>query len=374
MPSMPQRWLPTNFDVQIHTRDMQSDPNGNDAHNADHGAACEAPPATHPISSWQESVFICHNHVMTSIKSGGYGLITLTPDHMADWSGGPVTIGFSVSTFHSDPRDWITVDVSPFSEQLALPFNEGEVDLQGMPAHYVELETDAFNGRTQWKAVEGPSRFCGSFCGLDAGQEWPTFNEQTGIAASKAVRTPFQFIFDAHSYKFLVAPNAPAGAGKVILSGSWPQPLTFTQGVVQFSHDSCNPDKCDTGVIDSTTCEPTTWHWSDFSISSAVPYTLLRPIDLPVVSAPVGEIAFAQPAPANSYLKFAGIGSIQVSYDGGKTYAPAQKPPMDASLYHEEHFTNYLTPVPAGAKSVKIKVDGGWFGPGQARDFSIVSH
>ena len=81
---------------------MQSD-SGNDPHEADHGAACEAPPATHMIDNWQEGVFVCHNHVMTSIKSEGYGLITLTPDHMADWSGGPVTIGFSVSTFQTDP-------------------------------------------------------------------------------------------------------------------------------------------------------------------------------------------------------------------------------------------------------------------------------
>ncbi len=46
---------------------------------------------------------------------------------------------------------------------------------------------------------------------------------------------------------------------------------------------------------------------------------------------------------------------------------------MDASMYHEEHFTNYLTPVPAGVKSVMFKVTGGWYGPGQARDFSIIS-
>jgi hypothetical protein len=137
-------------------------------------------------------------------------LITLTPDHMADWSSGAVTIGFSVSTFQTDPRDWITIDVTPFAEQLALPFNEGEVDLQGMPAHYVELKTDVFNGRTQWKAVEGPSKFCGSFCGLDAGQEWPPFVEQTGITPSKTVRTPFQFTFNRTSYSFRVAPNAPA--------------------------------------------------------------------------------------------------------------------------------------------------------------------
>jgi hypothetical protein len=36
-------------------------------------------------------------------------------------------------------------------------------------------------------------------------------------------------------------------------------------------------------------------------------------------------------------------------------------------MYHEEHFTNYLTPVPTGMKSVMFRVTGGWYGPGQVR-------
>jgi hypothetical protein len=46
---------------------------------------------------------------------------------------------------------------------------------------------------------------------------------------------------------------------------------------------------------------------------------------------------------------------------------------MDAGLYHEEHFTNYLTPVPAGTRNVPFKLSGGRYGPEMARDFSIVS-
>jgi hypothetical protein len=103
-------------------------------------------------------------------------------------------------------------------------------------------------------AGERARRFSCSCCGLDARQQWPTFNEQTGIAASKVVRTLFQLRCNAHSNKYLDAPNTPAGAGTVMLSGNWPQPLTFTQGVVPFSYRSYNPDKRDTGVIDSTTC------------------------------------------------------------------------------------------------------------------------
>jgi hypothetical protein len=368
MPAAPTPWRPTNWDVQIHTRGMQSDA-GNEGHNAEHGADCSAPPATHFVNSWQQAVFVCHSHVMTAISDSGYGEVVLTPDRLADWSAGPVTIGFSVSTLRTTSRDWITVDVTPFGEQLALPFDFGGVDLQGMPAHYVHLtqSLDTWNTtQTNWHMVrEGSSSF-----GDTQSTEWPYFEDATGIPMSASVRTPFELTISSAGYTFRVAPSAPKSGGKVLLQGAWSKPLTFTQGVVQFAHHSYDPFKC--GVT-ALRCYPNTWHWSDFSISRAVPYTLLRPVDLPVVTQPGGVVAFAQGAPANSLLKFAAIGAVQVSYDGGASYTAAQQPPMDTSLSHEEHFTNYLTPVPAGARSVQFKLAGGWYGRGMARDFSLVS-
>ena len=104
MPTAPTMWKPSNFDVQIHTRDMQNG-SGNASHLADHGADCAAPPATHTVSSWQQAVYVCHSHVMTAIADSGYGEVVLTPDHLADWSAGPVTIGFSVSTARTTSRN-----------------------------------------------------------------------------------------------------------------------------------------------------------------------------------------------------------------------------------------------------------------------------
>ena len=95
-------------------------------------------------------------------------------------------------------------------------------------------------------------------------------------------------------------------------------------------------------------------------------YTLLHPTNTVVVNDPSGEVTFAQPAPANSYLKFAAIGVHSGQLRWREDVCAAQKPPMDASMYHEEHFTNYLTPVPAGVKSVMFKMTG-WLvrtGPG----------
>jgi hypothetical protein len=42
---------------------------------------------------------------MTTIADAGYGERALTPDHLADWSAGPLTSGLSVSTTHSNARD-----------------------------------------------------------------------------------------------------------------------------------------------------------------------------------------------------------------------------------------------------------------------------
>ena len=356
MPSSPTSWQPSNWDVQIHTRDRHPG-DGIDPHMADHGADCGAPPAQHLISTWQQAVFVCHNHVMTSIADGGYGEVTLTPDHMADWSAGPAIIGFSVSTQLTSVRDWITVDVSPFAEQLALPLSDGGVDLQGMPAHYIEARLDnCANGKTIWRLTRETGQQDVSDCVEDV----------TGIKPSAVTRTPFELVISQTGYVFRVAASSPVGAGKTLLQGNWTKPLTFSQGVVQFSHHSYNPSKCDG-------CRPNTWHWSNFSISSAAAYTLLRPTDQQVVAQPGGAITFGAPAPAGSFLKFAAIGSVQVSYDGGKTYTAAQKPPMDASLFHDEHSTNYLTPVPGGTRNVQFKLAGGWYGSGMARDFSIVS-
>jgi len=361
MPSAPAMWQPSNFDVQTHTRDMENSGNAMDSFQADHGAACEAPPATHGISTWQQAVFVCHSHVMTAIKDSGYGEVVLTPDQLADWSAGPVTIGFSVSTQRTTSRDWITVDVTPFGEQLALPFDFGDVDLQGMPAHYIELNSDmCANADTKWRIVREQS---GNDFGATQG-EAPCFTATTGIQPSAVTRTPFELVISQSGYVFRVA------GGKTLLQGNWSKPLTFSSGVVQFAHHSYNPDKCDVVAL---ACKADTWHWSDFSISSAVPYTLLRPTDHQVVSGSGGAVNFAKGAPSGSFLKFAAIGSVQVSYDGGKTYTAAKKAPMDAGLAHEEHFTSYLTPVPAGASSVVFKLAGGWYGSAMARDFSLVS-
>jgi hypothetical protein len=124
--------------------------------------------------------------------------------------------------------------------------------------------------------------------------------------------------------------------------------LDWTQGVVQFGHHSYNPTKC------GETCTPNTWHWDNVEITPAIPFTMIRAqergsdIDNP------HPITFAQSAPANARLRFAGFGQkIELSFDGGATWEPAQK--QTQVWDYEHHFYSYWTPIPEGVTSVLFR-------------------
>jgi hypothetical protein len=362
MPSAPTMWQPPNWDVQIHTRDMNATGGALLPQMADHGADCAAPPAQHQITTWQQAVFVCHNHMMSAIADEGYGEAAFTPNRMADWSAGPVVIGLSISTTHLSQRDWWALDVTPFGEQLALPFDDGGVDLAGMPAHFIDLRTDNCDFDTIWRVARELPGATGDASSFGDEQSHTDCLKSFGIQPSATVRTPFEFVISQTGYILRIGASSAVSPGAILTQGNWTRPLTFNRGVVQFLHHSYNPLKC-------SGCLPDTWHWSDFSISSAVQYTLLRPTDHQVVVG-TGPVTFGSSAPSGSYLKFAGIGSIAVSYDGGATYHTPAKPPMDALLAsHPEHFANYLDSVPAGVTQALFKVSSG----GMARDFSLIS-
>src|SRR5882672_3916124 len=146
-PAAPTPWNPSTWDIAVHIRNNYQF-GGLDAMQAQHGADCSAPPATHPVSSYNDAVFVCKNHVMTSISAGGYGVIYLTPDHMFDWSGGTSSLSFPVSTFRSSDRDWIDLWITPFGENLELPLESWLPDLQGPPKDAIHIRMDQFNQGT----------------------------------------------------------------------------------------------------------------------------------------------------------------------------------------------------------------------------------
>jgi hypothetical protein len=132
-PAAPQPWRPPDWDVTVHSRDAQTwtalEPV--DAH---HGADCSAPPATHRTTSYEGTVFLCRDHLMTAISASGYGLIYLTPPVMADFSAGESVIRFDMSTLRTSPRDWVDLWITPYEDNLQFALDEWLPDGNGLPA------------------------------------------------------------------------------------------------------------------------------------------------------------------------------------------------------------------------------------------------
>ena len=131
------------FDVQVHSRDSSTwGDSALDSMQAQHGADCSGPPSTHENHTYAGAVFICNNHVMTAMNAGGYGMIALTPGQLLNCSQG-CTVQWDMSTERSSLRDWPDVWLTPWSDNLTLPFDAGDVDLQGVPRRGIHLSAAA---------------------------------------------------------------------------------------------------------------------------------------------------------------------------------------------------------------------------------------
>jgi hypothetical protein len=362
-PATPQPWNPSTWDVAVHSRDTDTFAKL-EGMEAQHGADCSAPPATHPNSSYEGAVFLCRNHVMTAISAGGYGEIVLTPDHMVDLSEGPAQVLFSVSTYRASLRDWYDVWLTPFGDNLVLPIATGfdGVDLQGPPKNAIHINLANFNGASTFNFEE-----YWNFQPTPIEGNWWTSIESL-LSPSAATRTQFEIDVSLTHLRFGI-PSLPSGKAFWFVDADFHSKLKSSQYVVQIAHHSYNPTKdCAEGTPQ---CLPDTWHWSNVSISKAVPFTLLRG-DSPVVhSRTAAVVNFPAPAPDGAFLRFAGIGSIEVSSNGGKTWQAASR--QAQSLNVREHFSSYWTPVPAGTKRVMIRGKDWYAGPWWVRDVAIWS-
>ena len=85
----PAPWRPSDWDVTVHSRGVQPW-SALDPMMADHGGMCAGPPASHYVTAYPDAVFLCKDHMMTSINADEYGMIYLTPNQQVDFStGGP---------------------------------------------------------------------------------------------------------------------------------------------------------------------------------------------------------------------------------------------------------------------------------------------
>jgi len=367
--------LLSNFDVQVHSRD-QSTWYQLEPMTAEHGSNCAAPPATHPLTgSYASAVFQCANHLMTSIQAGGYGEIVLTPNQMVDIGKGG-TVSFDVSTERASTRDWIDLWITPYAQNLTLPFDEGAVDQQGIPRSGVHIKMDQFNGETVFRAYT-----IANFTETELNDcWWCTLPEQISPGTNQAAtRQTFRLTLSRTHVRFEMLASATA-KNTVWVDQAIPD-IGFSQGVVQFAQHDYNPTKdnsCNVLAPDGS-CE-TTWHWNNFAINPALPFSIIKATSrFANPSSPA--VSFAQPANPNSMLRFSGIGKISVSFDGGKTFQLAQRQPSSGSVgangdtYHPEHQSPFWTPIPAGATSATFRwaPDSWYSGPYIAQDLAIWS-
>lgn len=354
-PASPQPWQPSDWDIAVHARD------GVDhawrellPMEADHGTDCGAPPATHPIIAYEDAVFVCKDHVMTAINAGGYGVVYLTPNQMVDFSTGEAIITFDVSTLRTSGRDWIDLWISPYEDQLALPLQDWLPDLQGEPRNAVHIRMDGGIAKTVFRAT-----VVRNFQAQEVKGEWQGYYQDVLQPDAKR-RDTFELRISRTHLAF--------GMPKYNL---WwiddeIEDLGWDTGVVQFGHHTYTPTK------GCGTCGPNTWHWDNISLSAARPFTIIRGQQRMIDEESDPVVTFSQPAPPSAHLRFAAFGdSIEVSFDHGERWQPAEKQAQEAD--HQYQSSSYWTTIPEGVTAVQLRGQGmsnyGW----HAQDFAIWS-
>jgi len=376
------------FDVQTHSRDSGTWYNPEQM-MAEHGTDCTASPdnmafPTHLVNSYTDLVFHCKNHLMTSIHAGGYGLIVLTPNVMVDNSSGTSTVQFDLSTLRMSIRDWVDVWITPYSENLTLPFDQGNVDLQGIPKTGVHIIMSSFNGQTTFRGyyIQNYQETELEDCW------WCTLDQYLPQGESAATRQTFKLTWSKNHVKFEMLPSSTS-TGATWVDADTPD-LGFSQGVVQFAHHSYNPDKDNSCIAPNpavngvSTCS--TWHWDNLTVSPAVPFTIIKADKRYVDStSSFQKITFNSPAPANSYLRFSAVGEPLLSLDNGATskVISTQTSSQEALNNGEVlwgHAASFFTPIPEGTQSIYIKLrahPGNWYTENYgmiAQDFAIWSN
>jgi hypothetical protein len=308
-PTSPQPWRGEGWDVQVHSRDVdtwdQLEPM-----NAQHGPDCAAPPAFHLISSYEDAVFQCNGHIMTAINASGYGVIYLAPNQMVDFSAGEAVVRFDMSTFRTSGRDWADLWLSPFEDQIALPLENWLPDLAGQPRRAVHVKMSSYEDQSTFAAA-----LVRDFDRTDLKPDDETTYESV-LTPSAVRRDTFELRISRTSLKFGMPDY-----------GIWWIDTTFAdlgwdKAVLQLGHHSYNPSK-DQGCQGSP-CAPNTWHWDNVSISTAQPFTIMSPDQARVDESTRSWVAFPAGAPAGSYLASLASGAPSTSASTGA--APGAAP------------------------------------------------
>lgn len=386
-PAAPQPFINLNqdaWDIAIHSRNPDTW-NILPTMKAHHGPGCEPPIdsnnnlVTHQFDgSYEQAVFKCKDHIMTSLNGigdsihDGYALIYLTPNALLDLSQGETIIRFDMTTLYQG-RDWVDIWITPFDENLQLPFSMGEVDLQNWPRNAIQLELINANGA----GMGFIPRLYSNFQEVDMGERgWTISAYDQWLTPSPQRRDTFEIRVS----KTKLSMCMPSYNKCFFQEKNFPATLNWNKAVIQIGHHSYTPDKdnqfapepCRT---DKSFCA-NTWHWDNFFISPVTPFTIIKGNKRMIASAN-NTVEFNQPAPAGAKLRFSGTGAIQVSYDGGITWQTASGQPaakmVSGGSSTNGHMASYFINIPEGTKQVRFRTAN--LSPDQfiAKDFAIWS-
>lgn len=354
-PSAPMPFRPANMDITI--IGQRGSFTMTDPMNAHHGSNCESPLVdvtepfnpisnplvTHPISTNEQIVFICRNHVMTAIRGDSYSAVYMTENKLLDFSNEEAVFTFEMSTLRQSSRDWVDFVIMPYDTNLQIPFQSGTT-----PRHAIHIEMINQVGLDRfrpWVIRDFVTRSV----------TWNDIGYPRGFVTDPARRETFEIRLSQTRLSFCIpeynhcwADNAPIDP-----------PLTWNQGVVQLNHKSYNPNKDDAaGCLVIGNCMAGTWHWDNFNYNSFVPFSMIRALsDNADANSP--ELIFPHNAPANAHLRFAARAStvggqqMQVSFNGGPWQDAIQQEVRNNP--GDEWFKSYWMPIPVGVARVRFR-------------------
>lgn len=354
-PPSAQRWIPASMNdwdlLEVGLNPTDQVEGGSFA--AGHGATCTAPPDTHTVTNLVDTVYICNNHMMTANNETS---TFFTPNQLVDLTRGTANVSFQVSTSRLSQRDWWEMWLMPYGENFTTPTDDAPT-FNGNPDDALHITMNQRNGCTlgqpTWPVDTNTGSHQGTFFeyvlyrGGNAAQKGGGDGgcmEDVAGGASPKVRSTFNLAVSQGHVRFSM--SGPGGEAVWIDDNV---SLPFNQAVVMWAHRSYNPSKA--CGFDGT-CGPNTFHWSNISITPSVPFTMLRPAGVSTVHDGVStQLALPQPAPANSFLRFAAFGNIRVAYDGGGFTAPH----MQDTAWRPESASSYFTPIPAGTRTISFQ-------------------
>jgi hypothetical protein len=290
---------------------------------------------------------------MTAMKATGYGVIYLTPNQLVDFSTGEAVIRWDLSTLRTSYRDWVDLWITPYDQNLQLPLEDWLPDLNGPPQNAIHIRIgfndNAFSADVYRNFQVATHLDANSWIGYD--QFLTPDAARRDTFEVRLSRTHLKVGMPQYNFAWLDTPIDDLG---------------WDQGVVQFGHHSYNPTKDCTGP-----CSPNTWHWDNVTLAPARPFTIIRAAQRTATRA-APTVTLAQPAPANAHLRFTGIGSsLQVSFDGGTSWQPAQVQLQNSALFNDGHFLSYWTPIPPGTTQVQFRGQPWWGADWHVRSISV---